>query len=102
MSMLEVHARLIRALERTAALDRELEHLPSEKTIAARHGQRRGLVSPELAIVMAHCKIQIYTALLGSDVPEDPYLAHDLTRYFPPPLLTATPSGCASITCGAS
>jgi glutamate dehydrogenase len=86
VSMLEVHARLIRALEQTASLDRELEHLPSEKTIEARHGQRRGLVSPELAVVMAHSKIQIYTALLASDVPEDPYLARDLTRYFPPPL----------------
>jgi glutamate dehydrogenase len=84
--MLEVHARLIRALERTASLDRELEHLPSEKTIAARHGQRRGLVSPELAVVMAHSKIQLYTGLLDTDVPEDPYLAQDLTRYFPPPL----------------
>ncbi len=86
VSMVEVHARLIRLLEQSASLDRELEQLPSEKTIAARHGQRRGLVSPELAVVMAHAKIQIYTALLATDLPEDPYLARDLIRYFPPPL----------------
>jgi glutamate dehydrogenase len=86
VAMVEVHARLIRLLERSAALDRELEHLPSEKAITARHGQRRGLVSPELAVVMAHAKIQIYTALLGTDLPEDPYLGRDLARYFPPPL----------------
>ncbi len=86
VSMVEVHARLIRALEQSASLDRELEYLPSEQVIDARHGERRGLVSPELAVVMAHSKIQIYTELLDSDVPEDPYLAEDLTRYFPAPL----------------
>ena len=86
VAMVEVHARLIRLLERTAALDRALEHLPTQKAIAARHGQRRGLVSPELAVVMAHAKIQVYTALLATDLPEDPYLGSDLARYFPPPL----------------
>jgi glutamate dehydrogenase len=91
VSMLEVHARLIRALERVAGLDRGLEHLPSEQAIAARHGQRRGLVSPELAVVMAHSKIHLYTALLDSDLPEDPYLGEDLARYFPPPLAERYP-----------
>ncbi|HWD76355.1 MAG TPA: NAD-glutamate dehydrogenase [Solirubrobacteraceae bacterium] len=86
VALLEVHARLIRALEHVISLDRELEHLPTEKTIAARHGQRRGLVSPELAVVMAQSKIHLYTELLETDVPEDPYLAEDLARYFPPPL----------------
>jgi glutamate dehydrogenase len=86
VSMLEVHARLIRSLEHVTSLDRDLEHLPTEKTIAARHGQRRGLVAPELAVVMAQSKIHLYTALLDTDVPEDPYLAEDLSRYFPPPL----------------
>ena len=35
---------------------------------------------------MAYCKIHLYSLLLESDLPEDPYLAHDLERYFPPPL----------------
>ena len=35
---------------------------------------------------MAYCKIHLYAELLDSDLPEDPYLAHDLERYFPPPL----------------
>jgi glutamate dehydrogenase len=86
VSMVEVHARLIRALEREAALNRELEYLPSEKTIAARRSEHRGLVAPELAVVMAYCKIHLYVELLESDLPDDPYLAHDLERYFPPPL----------------
>ena len=35
---------------------------------------------------MAYQKIHLYQQLLESDLPEDPYLADDLERYFPPPL----------------
>jgi glutamate dehydrogenase len=86
VSMVGVHARLIRQLERGAGLNRELEYLPSEKTIALRRSERRGLVAPELATLMAYCKIRLFEDLLESDLPEDPYLAHDLERYFPDPL----------------
>ena len=86
VSMLDVHARLIRRLEQVAGLNRELEFLPSEETIAARRSARRGLVAPELATLMAYTKINLYVALMDSDLPEDPYLAHDLERYFPEPL----------------
>jgi glutamate dehydrogenase len=84
--MLEVHARLIRRLEQVTSLDRGIEELPSEKEIAARRGDREGLVAPELATVMAHGKIFLYGELLESDLPEDPYLIRDLERYFPAPL----------------
>ncbi|MGI8712846.1 MAG: NAD-glutamate dehydrogenase [Solirubrobacteraceae bacterium] len=84
--MIEVHARLIRHLEQVASLDRELEFLPSEGTLAARRADRRGLTAPELATVMAYSKIHLHEQLLESDLPEDPYLVADLERYFPPPL----------------
>ncbi|MBV9473753.1 MAG: NAD-glutamate dehydrogenase, partial [Solirubrobacterales bacterium] len=86
VSMVDVHARLIRSLEQVAALNREIEYLPSEETIAERKAQRRGLLAPELAIVMAYCKIHLYASLLESELPDDPYLEHDLQRYFPAPL----------------
>ena len=86
VSMAGVHARLLRHLEQVAALNRELESLPSEETIAARRARHRGLVAPELATLMAYCKIRLFEDLLESDLPEDPYLAHDLERYFPDPL----------------
>ncbi len=86
VSMVDVHARLIRRLEEVAGLDRELESLPSEKTIAARRNERRGLVAPELATLMAYGKIFLYSELVESDLPEDPYLTRDLERYFPAPL----------------
>ncbi len=84
--MIDVHGRLIRHLEQQAGLHRELEYLPSEETIAERKAVHEGLVAPEVAVVMAYCKIRLYARLLESDLPEDPYLSHDLERYFPPPL----------------
>jgi glutamate dehydrogenase len=86
VSMVGVHARLIEHLEHVAALDRELEFLPTEATIASRRSERQGLVVPELATLLAYCKIQLHEELLESHLPEDPYLSDDLERYFPPPL----------------
>jgi glutamate dehydrogenase len=85
-SMVDVHARLIRHLEEVASLDREIEFLPSEETLGARRGGRRGLTAPELATIMAYCKIHLYVQMLDSDLPEDPSLVADLERYFPAPL----------------
>jgi len=84
--MVDVHARLIRQLEQVAGLNRELEFLPADDTIGERKAAQQGLVAPELAVVMAYCKIHTYAELLESDLPEDPYLGHDLKRYFPTPL----------------
>jgi glutamate dehydrogenase len=84
--MVDVHARLIRHLEQVADLNREIEFLPGDDEIGERKSAHQGLVSPELAVTMAYCKIHTYTELLDSDLPEDAYLAHDLERYFPPPL----------------
>ncbi len=84
--MVDVHRRLIRQLEQTANLKREIEFLPSDDVLAERKSAQQGLVAPEMAVVMAYCKIHLYADLLGSDLPEDRYLRHDLERYFPKPL----------------
>ena len=85
-SMLDVHARLIRSLEQSRKLDRELEALPDDDEIAERKREHRGLTRPELATLLAYSKIDLYTELLDSDVPEDPYLSRELVSYFPEPL----------------
>ena len=85
-SMVSVHERLIRHLEKSAGLDREIEYLPSEQTIAARRSERQGLCAPELATLIAYGKIHLYEQLLDSDLPDDAYLIGDLERYFPAPL----------------
>jgi glutamate dehydrogenase len=86
-ALVEVHQRLLRHLEQRGVLHRALEFLPSDEELVERRQAGRGLLAPELAVLMAYCKIDLYNQLLESDLPEDPYLAFDdLRSYFPPPL----------------
>ena len=84
--MLDVHARFIRYLESSRNLDRELEVLPADDELTERKQEHKGLVRPELAVLLAYAKIDLYRALLDSDVPEDSYLSAELQDYFPAPL----------------
>ena len=43
-------------------------------------------MAPELATLMAYCKIYLYEELLESDLPEDPYLAARSRALLPAPL----------------
>jgi len=74
---------LLRALERAGDLDRAIEFLPGEDELTDRAKRGVGLTRPELAVVLAYSKIWLSGELIGSDVPEDPYLAEELRRYFP-------------------
>jgi glutamate dehydrogenase len=85
-SVLDEQARFMRALERAGRLDRALEGLPDDETIAQRHAAHIGLTRPELAVLMAYSKIGLYSDLLASDLPDDPLLVEDLVLYFPKPL----------------
>ena len=85
-SVLDEQARFMRALERAGRLDRALEGLPDDETIAQRHTAHIGLMRPELAVLLAYSKIVLYADLLASDLPDDPLLVEDLVLYFPKPL----------------
>jgi glutamate dehydrogenase len=85
-SMIDVHTRFLESLEASRKLDRELEALPGGEELGERKREHRGLTRPELAIVLAFSKIDLYAELLDSDVPEDPHLSTELERYFPHPL----------------
>jgi glutamate dehydrogenase len=75
--------RLMRDLEARGLLDRRLESLPDEATLAEYAAKGRGLSRPELAVLMAYSKIVLFDQLLDSPVPDDPYLGKELFRYFP-------------------
>ena len=77
---------LIRALERGGHLNRAIEFLPSDDELAERRKQRIGLSRPELAVVLAYSKIWLSNHLLDSDLPDDPYFASEVQRYFPTPM----------------
>ncbi len=79
-------AHFIRILEAEGTLDRQVENLPTDAELTERKSRGLGLTRPELAILLSYDKIRLYQQLLDSDVPEDPYLSKELTRYFPLPL----------------
>ena len=69
--MLDVHDRMMRALEQAGRLDRELEALPEGDEVTERRAAHAGLTQPELAVLLAYSKITLYAELLESDLPED-------------------------------
>src|SRR5215472_12799071 len=75
--------RLMQTLEVSGELDRAVEFLPDEVAIAERRKRNMGLTRPELAVLLAYAKLSLYTELLDSSVPDDPYLGRELERYFP-------------------
>ena len=79
-------ARFMRRLERAGLLDRALESLPDDETLARRRAAGRGLARPEIAVLLAYAKTTLHDELLASDVPDDPFLAEDIGLYFPSPL----------------
>jgi len=77
---------LIRTLERGGHLNRAIEYLPAEDEFLERRKQRLGLTRSELAVVLAYSKIWLSNHLLDSDLPDDPYFASEVQRYFPSPM----------------
>jgi glutamate dehydrogenase len=81
--LLDQHARLMRSLEKEGRLDRALEYLPDDESLAERAAAGRGLTRPELSVLLAYAKNSLYAELLPSNLPDDPQLVADLWRYFP-------------------
>jgi len=84
--LLDRLARFMRTLEKAGRLDRAIEYLPDDETIAERLAAGIGLVRPEISVLLSYSKIALYDEMLSSDLPDDPYVARDLARYFPKPL----------------
>jgi glutamate dehydrogenase len=71
---------LAERLANAGLLDRQGEFLPSRKELVAR-GQ--GYLRPELSILLAYSKMQLYQALLESDLPDLEPAQLFLKSYFP-------------------
>jgi glutamate dehydrogenase len=87
--MLHVHSRYLRRLEREHRIGRRLDSLPGDKEIAERRSAGLGLTAPEFAVLLAQAKISAVQEVLGSTLPDDPFLRSVLTSYFPEPLQAA-------------
>ena len=96
VSDLGFQTRLMRSLEGSGLLDRDIEFLPDDTEIAEREMAGEGLCRPELAVLLAYAKIDLFNELVASKVPDDPYFEHELESYFPKTLLKNYPAEIAS------
>ena len=87
-AMFGQQVRHMRALESKKLLDRDVEGLPSEDELAEWRAAGRVFTRPEIAVLLAYAKMDLFDELIRSDVPDDPYLRRELIDYFPSPLRT--------------
>jgi glutamate dehydrogenase len=88
--------RLMQTLEAEGRLDRAIEFLPDDMELAARERRGEALTRPEIAVLLAYAKLSLHDALLASRVPDEPYLARELERYFPAQMRTRFPDAIES------
>jgi glutamate dehydrogenase len=81
---LDRQTRMMRELERAGRLDRAVEFLPDDETLAARDR----LTRPELSVLLAYAKMSLNADLLAAPLSEQPDFDADLAAYFPPELQT--------------
>ncbi|WP_210496584.1 NAD-glutamate dehydrogenase [Microvirga antarctica] len=87
--------RLMHMLEAQGRLDRNVEFLPDDATLAERARRGEALTRPELAVLLAYAKLSLHDELLDSPVPDDPYLGKELERYFPEAMRERFPEAIA-------
>src|SRR3546814_15617835 len=76
----------MRTLEKAGQLNRRIEYLPDDEEVLDRLRRGDGLTRAEIAVLLSYSKLVLYEQLLEANLPDDPYFAADLARYFPPPL----------------
>ncbi|WP_284615295.1 NAD-glutamate dehydrogenase [Aquabacterium humicola] len=81
--LLDAQARFMQFLEKAGRLNRAIEYLPDDDAIAERRAAGLGLTSPERAVLLAYSKMWLYDELVASPLPDDPWVATALERYFP-------------------
>ena len=81
--LLDAQTRFMHFLEKAGRLNRDIEFLPNDDTLAERRTAGLGLARPEQAVLLAYSKMWLYDELLASPLPDDPWVATALERYFP-------------------
>jgi len=86
VSEVESHARFMAELEAKGRLDRKVEGLPEAAALADRAQAGKGLTRPEMAVLLAYGKIDLFDDIVASQAPDDPWFEATLKGYFPPGL----------------
>lgn len=85
--MINMHARYLQQLDARGELNRKRLGLPNDEAIQLRKLQKKGLIAPELAVLIAQAKLMLYPEILASDIPDDTAYLPYLSAYFPDELL---------------
>jgi glutamate dehydrogenase len=80
---LDSHERLIETLESQGKLDRLVEDLPTTEQFRKLREAQQGLTRPELAVIMAYAKLDLFASLIASEAPDDTAFEQLLVDYFP-------------------
>jgi glutamate dehydrogenase len=82
-SDLDSHEALIDSLEAQGKLNRAVEGLPSTEAFRRLRENGEGLTRPELAVIMAYAKLDLFDSIVASSAPDDPAFDRLLVTYFP-------------------
>jgi len=80
---LDAAGRVMRDLEKSGRLDRGVEFLPDDESLRALARDGQGLTRPDLAVLLAYAKLELFDAILTSQLPDDPHFEGMLENYFP-------------------
>ena len=89
----DAYGRFMRALEREGRLNRAVEGLPSNDNLRERANRNEGLTRPELAVLLAYAKLQLFDEINQSSLPDDPFFVQTLKGYFPSDVRERFPKG---------
>src|SRR3989338_2380597 len=83
---LELYRRFIEEQAQSGKLNPQLEFLPDDNVFLERKANQKGLTHPEIAVLLAYCKIILKEEILKSDLPENKHFISYIESEFPMPL----------------
>ncbi|MDZ4111391.1 MAG: NAD-glutamate dehydrogenase, partial [Brevundimonas sp.] len=83
---LDAQQRFMQWLGSKGKLDRKVEGLPDDARLAEMRAAGQALTRPELAVLTAYSKLELFDDIVASTAPDDPFFGQTLVRYFPSPL----------------
>jgi glutamate dehydrogenase len=76
----------MQSLSSQGKLNRAVEYLPDDARINEMKAQGVALTRPELAVLTAYSKLELFDAIIASKAPDDAFFEKMLVDYFPAPL----------------
>jgi glutamate dehydrogenase len=83
---LDAQQRFMQWLGSKGKLDRKVEGLPDDLRLAEMKASGTPLSRPELAVLTAYSKLELFDEIVASGAPDDAFFKQTLVRYFPGPL----------------